>query len=341
MIPWHAPDALTRSVMRWVGREGVGRWGNLSSFGWPVTRSQALAWLEDFVSGRLKDFGPYEDAIRSDAPFLFHSLLSVPLNLGLLRPDEVARAAVEAWRRGASSLASAEGFVRQVIGWREFIRGVYWRLMPGLRSANQLDARRPLPDFFWEPEQTDLQCLREALGSVRDVAYTHHINRLMVIGNYATLTGLDPRAVSHWFWAAFADAYEWVELPNVVGMALFGTDAFTTRPYLASAAYVKRQSGLSAKGRGPVAARHEGPCARCRYDPDQRTGPDACPLNALYWNFLDQHRARLEQNVRMRPIVRGLDRYSSDELGKIRATAAAHLQTLQATSTWRFDEDAG
>ncbi len=266
---------------------------------------------------------------------------STPLNLGLLRPDEVARAAVEAYERGAVSLASAEGFVRQVIGWREFIRGVYWKLMPGLRTANLLEAHRPLPDFFWNPEATDLQCLREAVGSVRETAYTHHINRLMIIGNYATMTGLDPRAVSHWFWAAFADAYEWVELPNVVGMALFGTDAFTTRPYLASAAYVKRMSGLSAKGRGPVAAKNEGPCARCRFDPDQRTGPDACPLNALYWNFLDQHRARLERNVRMRPIVRGLDRYSADELAAIRRTARDHVNGLRSTTDWAFDEDAG
>lgn len=340
-VPWFKPDALTKQVMRWVNV--VGGWGTLDeNFGWPVTRAQALSWLEHFMKVRLKDFGPYEDAIRSDERFLFHSLLSVPLNLGLLRPHEVARAAAEKYRQGEVSLASAEGFIRQVIGWREFIRGVYWRLMPGLRSANLLGANRPLPDFFWEPERTDLQCLREAISSVRDTGYAHHIYRLMVLCNYATLAGLDPRAVSHWFWAGFVDAYEWVELPNVVGMGMFGTDAFTTKPYVASAAYIKRQSGLSAKGRGPKAARDEAPCARCRYDPDQRSGPDACPYNALYWDFMARHRERLSKNVRTRQLLSTLDKFGPEQVAAIRATAAAHLRTLAPlTPGWTFDEDAG
>lgn len=340
-IPWFAPDALTQKVLRWTKRDGVGRWGNADGFGWPVTRAQALAWLDDFVRHRLAGFGPYEDAIRSDARFLFHSLLSVPLNLGLLRPDEVARAAVEAWRRGDVPLASAEGFVRQVIGWREFIRGVYWHLMPGLREANQLGATRALPDFFWEPSRTTMQCVREAVESVEATGYTHHIQRLMVLCNYATLAGLDPRAVSHWFWAAFVDAYEWVELPNVVGMGLFATDAFTTKPYVATAAYLKRQSGLSAKGRGPKAARDEAPCARCAFDPDVREGPTACPFNALYWDFLATHRARLAKNVRMRQLLANLDRFGDAQLAEIRRTAEAHRASLPGDAGWRFDEDAG
>lgn len=340
-IPWFTPDALTKKVMRWV--KHVGAWGTLDdSFGWPVTRAQALQWLEHFIDGRLKDFGPHEDAIRSDERFLFHSLLSVPLNLGLLRPDEVARAAAEKYRRKEVSLASAEGFIRQVIGWREFIRGVYWRLMPGLRSANLLGAKLPLPDFFWEPERTEMQCLREAISSVRDTGYTHHIQRLMVLCNYATLAGLDPRGVSHWFWAAFVDAYEWVELPNVVGMGMFGTDAFTTKPYVASAAYLKRQSGLSAKGRGPKDAKHEAPCARCQFDPDQRVGPQACPYNALYWNFLATHRERLSKNIRMRQLLGTLDKFGVEQVKAIQATAEAHRASLKPlTPGWRFDEDAG
>ncbi|MFZ5442363.1 MAG: cryptochrome/photolyase family protein [Myxococcota bacterium] len=339
-IPWCEPDALTRRVMRWVAK--VGAWGRLEPFGWPVTRTQALAWLDDFLTHRLRDFGPYEDAIRSDERVLFHSLLSVPLNLGLLRPDEIARAAAERYHRGEVSLASAEGFIRQIIGWREFVRGVYWRLMPGLRTANQLDARLPLPDFFWEPERTELQCVREAVSSVRDLGYTHHIQRLMVLSNYATLAGLEPRAVSHWFWAAFVDAYEWVELRNVVGMGLFATDAFTTKPYVASAAYLKRQSGLSAKGRGPAAAKHEAPCARCRFDPDQRTGPDACPFNALYWDFLARHRERLSRNVRMQQLLSTLDRFGPATVAEVRRTADAHRASLRPlVPGWRFDEDAG
>jgi deoxyribodipyrimidine photolyase-related protein len=341
-VPWFAPDALTQRVMRWVARDGVGAWGRLDSFGWPVTRAQALVWLEHFIEARLRDFGPYEDAIRSDERFLFHSLLSVPLNLGLLRPDEVARAAAAKYAKGHVSLASAEGFIRQVIGWREFIRGVYWWLMPGLRTANGLGATRPLPDFFWAPERTELQCVREAVESVHDTGYTHHIQRLMVLCNYATLAGLDPRAVSHWFWAAFVDAYEWVELPNVVGMGLHATDAFTTKPYVASAAYVKRQSGLSAKGRGPASARDEAPCARCAFDPDQRVGPTACPLNAMYWDFLSTHRARLSKNLRMRQLLSTLDRFGEAHVRALHETAEAHRATLRPfTPPWAFHEDAG
>ncbi len=339
-IPFFAPDALTREVMGWVKRHG--RWGALEPFGWPVTRGQAKEWLEDFVRGRLERFGPYEDAIRSDARFLFHSLLSAPLNLGLLRPEELAEAAVEAYRAKRISLASAEGFIRQVIGWREFIRGVYWHLMPGLREANQLDARLPLPDFFWEPEKATSQCLRDALTSVRDVGYTHHIERLMVLCNYATLARIDPRAVSHWFWAAFVDAYEWVELPNVVGMGMFGTPAFTTKPYVASAAYIKRMSGLPAKGRGSKERRAQAPCARCRYDPDLRTGPQACPYNALYWDFLAEHRERLGKNPRMRTLLGNLDRFGAQGLAEIRETARAHRATLQPLDApWEIAEDAG
>ena len=184
--------------------------------------------------------------------------------------------------------------------------------------------------------------MREALSTVEQHGYAHHIQRLMVLCNYATLVGLEPRAVSHWFWAAFVDAYEWVELPNVVGMGLFGTAAFTTKPYVASAAYLKRQSGLSAKGRGPKAARDEAPCARCRYDPDQRVGPDACPLNALYWDFFAQHRERLSTNIRTRQLLGTLDKFGPEQVKAIRKTAAAYRKSLTpAAHGWTFDEDAG
>jgi deoxyribodipyrimidine photolyase-related protein len=341
-IPWFAPDQLTQDVMRWVSRKDVGSWGALEGFGWPVTRTQALSWLRQFIDTRLEHFGPYEDALRSDERFLFHSLLSVPLNLGLLRPDEVARAAAEKYHQGQVSLASAEGFIRQVIGWREFIRGTYWHLMPGLRTANGLRAKLPLPDFFWAPERTSMQCVREAVQSVHDTGYAHHIQRLMVLCNYATLAGIDPHAVSHWFWSAFVDAYEWVELPNVVGMGTFGTDAFTTKPYVASAAYVKRQSGMSAKGRGPVSAKHEAPCARCAFDPDLRVGKTACPFNAMYWDFLAQHRDLLSKNLRMRQLLTTLDRFGPEQVAMIRETAAAHRASLKPIEpSWLFDEDAG
>lgn len=337
------PDDVTSWVMRWVGRPEVGRWGSLEGFDWPVTRAQALAALDDFVDGRLDGFGPYEDAIRHDTRRLFHSLLSSSLNLGLLHPLEVARAAADAYARGRVSLPSAEGLVRQVIGWREFIRGVYWLLMPGLREANQLGATLPLPRFFWEPERTEMQCLRDALTAVRDEGWTHHIARLMIICNWATMAGVDPRAVSHWFWAAFVDAYEWVELPNVVGMGMHGTSAFTTKPYVASAAYIKRMSGLPAKGRGrPLEGKPaEAPCQTCRYDPDQRTGPDACPYNALYWDFLARHRDRLDDNPRMATLYRSWDRWTAAERKDIQATADAHRASLEPSPRYDIDEDGG
>lgn len=333
-IPWVRPDELTQQAMRFAQR--VGHFGALEPFGWPVTRKQALKWLENFCVHRLPDFGRYEDAIRSDERFLFHSLLSAPLNLGLLAPRELIDAALDQYRQQRAPLASVEGFIRQVLGWREFMRGVYWHLMPQLRSANQLSATLPLPDFFWEPERTELQCLREALSSVRDTGYTHHIQRLMVICNYATLAGIDPRAVSHWFWAGFVDAYEWVELPNVVGMGLHGTSAFTTKPYVASAAYVKRQTGLTKKNP------NEAPCARCRFDPDERVGPNACPYNFLYWDFMAQNRKRLEVNPRVGQVTKNLDRFGADEVKQLRAQAKAHREALRPYSpAWHVDEDAG
>jgi deoxyribodipyrimidine photolyase-related protein len=337
------PDDTTRRVMRWVGRPEVGRWGTLEGFDWPVTRADALAALQDFLAGRLESFGPYEDAIRHDTRQLFHSLLSSSLNLGLLHPLEVAQGVAEAHARGRVSLASAEGMIRQVIGWREFIRGVYWLLMPGLREANQLGATLPLPRFFWEPERTEMQCLRDALTAVRDDGWTHHIARLMVICNWATMAGVDPRPVSHWFWAAFVDAYEWVELPNVVGMGMHGTSAFTTKPYVASAAYIKRMSGLPAKGRGRPApgTTPESPCTSCRYDPDRRTGPDACPYNALYWDFLARHRARLDDNPRMRTLYRTWERWSPAERKAIQSTADAHRASLEPSPRYEIDEDGG
>lgn len=338
---WFPPEPDTRALLPWADR--AGRWGALEPFGWPTTRAQALQWLEAFTRNQLADFGPYEDAIRQDARVLFHSRLSAPLNLGLLTAREVCEAAVLAYERGGIPLASAEGFLRQVLGWREFIRGVYWWQMPGLRDANQLGHHRPLPQAFWDPEATDLACLKEAVATVRDLGWAHHIQRLMVLGNFANLVEADPRQVSHWFWAAFVDAFEWVELPNVVGMALFGTDAFTTKPYVASAAYLKRQMGLPAKGlgRGPQG---QTACEGCRYDPDARTGDRACPFNILYWRFLHRHRPLFEANPRSRAVLSHLDRMDPETRAGILGTAERFLAGLApADPAYEagFDEDAG
>ncbi|HJV90469.1 MAG TPA: cryptochrome/photolyase family protein [Holophagaceae bacterium] len=338
---WFQPDALTRGLMPWAAR--VGRFGRVEPFGWPVTREQALQWLEAFAEGALAAFGPTEDALRQDARVLFHSRLSAPLNLGLLDPMECCAVAERAYAQGKVPLASAEGFIRQILGWREFIRGAYWHLMPGLREANGLGHHRPLPAAFWDPGATDMACVGEAVRSVHDLGWTHHIPRLMVLCNFANLVEADPRAVSHWFWATFVDAFEWVELPNVLGMGLFATEAFTTKPYVASAAYLKRQMGLPAKGlgRGP---RGRTACEGCRYDPDRRTGEGACPFNFLYWRFLHRHRALFEANPRSRALLGHLDRMDPEARAALLAEAEAHLAGLApADPGWEaaVREDAG
>lgn len=323
--PRFEPDEITREVMEQVEgwRE---RWGSVEGFRWPVTRAQALEVLERFVSERLGEFGDYQDGMRQGDAFLWHSLISSSINLSLLHPREVAEEAIAAYERGEAPLNAVEGFVRQVIGWREFIRGVYWLRMPGMRSANLLDARRPLPRFYWEPERTDMACLRDAAGSVLEHGYAHHIQRLMVLGNFALLAEVEPIQLSHWFWAGFVDAYEWVELPNVHGMALYADDTFTTKPYAASASYVNKMSDY---------------CKGCRYAVSKRTGENACPFNFLFWNFMARHRERLSDNFRLKMLYKTWDRWDDDERDTIRAQAAAFLDELEpADHGWAFEDDA-
>lgn len=325
-VPQLAPDAITQAQLERV--EGwPNTWGTLEGFQWPVTRLQALRELEHFLEVRAEHFGRYEDAMLVGERWLWHSRLAPALNLGLLHPREVVEAVVRAFERGKLPLASAEGFVRQVIGWREFIRGVYWRGMPGLRHANQLQAHRPLPDFYWFPERTRMRCMSESVRSVYETGYTHHIQRLMVLGNFALLAGVEPLQLSHWFWAGFVDAFEWVELPNVHGMALFADDGFTTKPYAASGAYIQRMSNH---------------CQACPYDVKKRTGPDACPFNALYWRFLEQHRPRLEKNPRIATLYRTWDNWPESERQGIRAQAQSSLDALHPVEpSWNFFDDQG
>ena len=315
------PDAVTRAQMARVAR-WRNRWGSVDAFGLPVTRADAKAWLARFVAERLPEFGPYEDAMVHGAPDLLHSTLSSLLNVGLLHPREVVAAAEAAYRAGLVPIASAEGFVRQVLGWREYIRGMYWHLMPGLRTANALEAPLGLPRWFWAPDgeaygphpalpdaACGMRCLADTIRQVRDHGRVHHIPRLMVQGNIATLLGVEPAALSRWFWCGFTDAYEWVELPNVMGMATWGDGgALASKPYVASGAYVNRMSNY---------------CGGCRYDVKQRTGPDACPVNLLYWDFLDRHRERFAGHPRMRMMVKHLDGFAEGERVQLRREAAA------------------
>jgi deoxyribodipyrimidine photolyase-related protein len=311
--PRFAPDDTTRAVLALVERRFAQHPGSLQHFAWPVTRGEALLALADFIRHRLPRFGQHQDAMWSGMPFGRHSLLSAALNLKLLDPREVIAAAERAWREGAAPLASVEGFIRQILGWREFIRGVYWLDMPGLLGANHYRHERPLPRFYWTGD-TDMNCLKEAIGQTLRHGYAHHIQRLMVTGNFALLAGIDPRAVHEWYLAVYVDAVEWAELPNTAGMALYANGGrFTSKPYVASGAYIRRMSNY---------------CAGCRYDPQLKTGARACPYTTLYWNFLDRHEAELAAHPRTALMARNVARLTAAERAAIRRAAGNILDTM-------------
>jgi deoxyribodipyrimidine photolyase-related protein len=313
--PRFVPDETTRLVMALVERRFGAHFGELEHFGWPVTRAEAVQALNDFVAVGLPHFGDYQDAMKVGAPFVFHSLLSPALNLGLLSPREVCRSAEAAWASGAAPLNAVEGFVRQILGWREYVRGVYWSLMPGYQDGNALHATRPLPRFYWNGE-TAMRCLREAIGSTVRHAYSHHIQRLMVTGNFALLTGVAPREIERWYLAVYADAFEWVEMPNTLGMAVFADGGqMASKPYAASGAYIDRMSDF---------------CGECVYDVKQKTGPDACPFNYLYWAFLIRQKERLSNNPRLAMPYRSLARWPPERQAATLAEADAFLDGLDA-----------
>ncbi|MFC7166494.1 cryptochrome/photolyase family protein [Halospeciosus flavus] len=294
-------------VREWV-EEAVETWGSDEEFGWPVRRGQALDALADFCANRLADFGPYQDAMVGGEWALDHSLLSAAINLGLLHPREVVEAAVETYReREDVPLNSVEGFVRQLLGWREFVRHVYRREMPDLADANQLDHERDLPPLYRDAGATDAACLSEAVGHVEERGYAHHIERLMLLSNFALTYGTDPRELTEWFHRSFVDGFHWVTVPNVVGMGVYASDAFATKPYASSAAYVDRMSDY---------------CDDCPYDPDATTGDDACPFNSLYWDFLDHHEERFRHNHRMAAVYHHWDERDEDERDAVRERAA-------------------
>ncbi|AKJ63647.1 cryptochrome/photolyase family protein [Kiritimatiella glycovorans] len=301
--PAYRPDAITREVLELVARRFGGHPGSLDAFAWPVTRAQALDALQRFVRERLASFGRYQDAMWTGEPYLWHSLLSSSLNLHLLRPHEVLAAATAAFRDGVVPAAAAEGFVRQILGWREYVRGIYHRFMPEYAQRNALGADRPLPEFYWTGE-TAMACLREAIGQTLSTGYAHHIQRLMITGLYSLLLGVRPKEIHEWYLAIYLDAVEWVELPNVLGMSQYADGGLlASKPYAAGGAYIRRMSNY---------------CRGCRYRPDRRTGDDACPFTRLYWAFLDRHRRRLKGNPRMSLALRNLDRIPKSELREIR-----------------------
>jgi deoxyribodipyrimidine photolyase-related protein len=308
------PDAITRDTLDVVRRQFPDHPGSLDSFDWPVTRAEALLALTDFIDHRLPAFGQFQDAMWAGEPWLYHSRLAAALNLKLLQPREVIAAAERAYRRGAAPLAAAEGFIRQILGWREYVRGVYWLLMPQYLERNALAASEPLPAFYWSGD-TEMACLRDAITQTLRHGYAHHIQRLMVTGLFSLLLGVEPRRVHEWYLAVYVDAVEWVELPNTLGMSQYADGGvMASKPYVASGRYIDRMSNH---------------CAGCRYDPALAVGPQACPFTTLYWDFLARHEAPLAKNQRMGMQLRNLARLDAPQRAAIAAQATALRERLR------------
>jgi deoxyribodipyrimidine photolyase-related protein len=311
--PRRPADRITLEVAADLGRFFPEAVGHAGDFSLPVTRADALAWLSHFVAERLPDFGTWQDLMIRGEADMFHSILSPMLNIGLLEPLECARAAEQAYRTGKAPLHAVEGFVRQIIGWREFVNGVYWLKMPEYEQVNGLHASRPLPSFFWDGK-TDLNCLRHVLGETLRSGFNHHIQRLMILGNFLLLAGINPQQALAWFNSFYVDAHDWVMAANVLGMALHADGGFmATKPYAGAAAYIGRMSNY---------------CDGCGYDPDLKSGPGACPFNLLYWNFYDTHAERFANNPRTAMPVRSWRKRPEQERRKIVSEAEEFLRLL-------------
>ena len=320
------PDETTRAVLAAVARVLPDLPGAVDSFAWPVTRKQALAALDDFITHRLARFGPFEDAMWSSEPTLYHSTLSSSLNLKLLNPRECCEQAIAAYRAGKAPLQSVEAFVRQIIGWREFIRGVYWLEGPAYADRNGLDRHGELPSFYWTAD-TDMACMKVCVSQVLDTGFGHHIQRLMVTGNFALISGVHPRAVSDWYLGMFVDGVDWVTLPNALGMVMHAdrragagkgvTGLVGTKPYAASGKYIERMSNY---------------CTACRYDPAERTGPSACPVTVFYWDFLIRTREPMAHNQRMTMILKNVDRMTPQAQAQVTLDADLLRRKLGITA---------
>jgi deoxyribodipyrimidine photolyase-related protein len=307
------PDHITQDIVQLVEKHYADHFGTLHHYGWAVRRDDALLALDHFIEHSLPQFGDYQDAMKSGEDFIHHSALSPYINIGLLSPREVSDAAENAYRHGRAPLNAVEGFIRQIIGWREYVNGIYWTQMPAYAEGNFLNGKRALPSFFWWGE-VPMHCLSECIRNTRDNAYAHHIQRLMVIGNFALLAGVKPKQIEEWFLIVYADAFEWVELPNVHGMVMHADGGLlASKPYVASGAYINRMSDY---------------CASCQFDPAIKTGPKACPYNYLYWNFLMEHEAVLGKNPRMAMPYRNLQKMAERQKQVVRDDATRFLESL-------------
>ena len=307
------PDDITSEVLDLVARRFADHPGSLDHFHFAVTHEEAMRQKRHFLDHALPEFGDFQDAMLTGEPFLWHSILSPYINSGLLDPLDLCREVEEKYREGKVPINAAEGFIRQIIGWREYMRGIYWREGPDYVERNFLSADRPLPDFYYTGE-TDMECLSQAIGQTLDFAYAHHIQRLMITGNFALIAGIDPQAVHRWYLEVYADAYEWVELPNTLGMSQFADGGIiASKPYASSGNYINKMSDY---------------CQHCRYDVKQRTGKDACPFNALYWDFLDRNQDRLGGNNRLAMPYRTWQKMDEDTRDQIRTQAKSFLDLL-------------
>ncbi len=308
------PDKITREVLKLVDARFGDHFGDLEPFWFGVTAAQAEEALESFIAQALPKFGDFQDAMLSDQRFLYHSILALYINAGLLDPLAVCRRVETEYHAGRAPLNAVEGFIRQIIGWREFVRGIYWLKMPDYVGENFFNAKRALPDFYWTAE-TDMACLRAAITQTKEEAYAHHIQRLMVTGNFAMLAGIDPKEVHEWYLMVYADAYEWVELPNTLGMSQFADGGLLgSKPYAASGNYINKMSDY---------------CHSCRYKVQQKTGDDACPFNPLYWHFLERNGDKLRGNPRLGQVYRTWDRMSDEKRADYLNSAARFLEKLQ------------
>ncbi len=308
------PDPITQSVLDTVEKHFGHHFGELRPFWFAVTTEDAEAALTHFLDTQLASFGDYQDAMRQDDDWMFHSVVSVYVNIGLLDPLDMCRRVEAAYHAGLAKLNSVEGFIRQVIGWREYVRGIYWLKMPEYADMNGLEAERALPDFYWDDSKTDMNCIKQAVRLTREEAWSHHILRLMVTGNFALLIGASPKALSQWYLEVYADAFEWVELPNVLGMVSHADGGYLgSKPYAASGKYISRQGDY---------------CKHCRFNPKKDVGPDACPMNSLYWHFMDRHAHRFAKHPRMAMMYRTWAKMAPEKKHALIAQADQFLARL-------------
>ena len=307
-------DDITQEVMSLVSNRFNNHFGDIEPFYFAVTRTHALKALNQFIEQRLPNFGDYQDAMIQGEPWMYHSHISFYLNCGLLLPLECIKAAEKAYDQQKAPLNAVEGFIRQIIGWREYIRGIYWLKMPGYSNQNFLEADRRLPDFYWTAN-TQMNCLRQCVLETKQNAYAHHIQRLMVLGNFALIAGISPKEVNEWFWIVYADAYEWVELPNVSGMILFADGGYlASKPYSAGGSYINKMSDY---------------CKDCSYKVSKKNGSDACPFNYLYWDFLDRNRKKLSGNHRVGMMYRTFERMDKEKQKAIREDSKRFLSSIE------------